>query len=116
MGGEDLPGGRVGGDGSDDRSNQVGYYPLAPKIAIVTGVPATDRFFVVTAGGGDTAFTGRLGPLMASTNSSLSTRLADFTGLTNAGIYCMLVPGMERSYPFRIGNGILYPVVKAAMK
>jgi hypothetical protein len=96
--------------------NQVGYYPLAPKIAIVTGVPATDRFFVVTAGGGDTAFTGRLGPLMASTNSSLSTRLADFTGLTNAGIYCMLVPGMERSYPFRIGKGIFYPVVKAAMK
>jgi endoglucanase len=96
--------------------NQVGYYPLAPKMAIVTGAPATDRFFVVTAGGGDTAFTGRLGPLMASTNSSLSTRLADFTGLKKAGVYCVLVPGMERSYPFRIGNGVLYPVVKAAMK
>jgi endoglucanase len=107
--------------------NQVGFYPSAPKMAVVTvasagapagdaGVPATDRFFVVTAGGGDTAFTGRLGPLMASTNSTLSTRLADFTELKKAGIYRILVPGMEPSYPFRIGHGVFYPVVRAALK
>ena len=96
--------------------NQVGFYPLAPKMAIVTGTPATDRFFVVGVSGGDTAFAGRLGPLMASTNSSLSTRLADFTGLKKAGVYSVLVPGMERSYPFRIDDGVLYPVVRAALK
>ncbi|HUB59759.1 MAG TPA: glycoside hydrolase family 97 catalytic domain-containing protein [Puia sp.] len=107
--------------------NQVGFYPLAPKMAVVTvgaaeasaggaGAPATDRFFVVGVSGGDTVFTGRLGPLTASTNSSLSTRLADFTGLQKAGVYCVLVPGMERSYPFRIGDGVLYPVVRAALK
>jgi alpha-glucosidase len=96
--------------------NQVGYYPSAPKMAIVTGAPATDRFFVVAAGRGDTAFAGQLGPLMASANSSLSTRLADFTGLWKDGDYFLVVPGMERSYPFRIGSGVLYPVVRAAVK
>jgi hypothetical protein len=96
--------------------NQVGFYPNASKMAVVTGAPATDRFFVVEASGGDTVFAGRLGPLMASTNSSLSTRLADFTALKKAGVYLVLVPGMEQSYPFRIGDGVLYPVVRAALK
>jgi endoglucanase len=96
--------------------NQVGFYPLAPKMAVVTGAAAVDQFFVVAASGGDTVFEGRLGPLMASTNSSLSTRLADFTGLKKKGVYGVLVPGMERSYPFRIGAGVLCPVVRAALK
>ncbi len=96
--------------------NQVGFYPSAPKMAVVTGTPATDQFFVVGADNGDTVFTGRLGPTMASANSSLSTRLADFSELKKEGVYCVLVPGMERSYPFRIGTGVLYPVVKAVLK
>jgi alpha-glucosidase len=107
--------------------NQVGFYPLAPKMAVVTvvsakdlageaGTPATDQFFVTAASGGDTVFAGRLGPLMASANSSLSTRLADFTGLKKVGVYRVLVPGMEPSYPFRIGAGVLCPVVRAALK
>jgi alpha-glucosidase len=96
--------------------NQVGFYPLAPKMAVVTGSPATDQFFVVAASSGDTVFKGRLGPTMASANSSLSTRLADFSELRKEGVYCVLVPGMERSYPFRIATGVLYPVVKAALK
>ncbi len=100
--------------------NQVGFYSLAPKIAVVTvasaGASTAGHFFVVAANGGDTVFMGRLGPLVASTNSSLSTRLADFSQLKKEGIYCVLVPGMERSYPFRIGAGVLYPVVRAALK
>jgi endoglucanase len=105
--------------------NQVGFYPSAPKMAVVTvasakavagTAPTADRFFVVSASSGDTVFTGQLGPMMASTNSSLSTRLADFKQLKKEGVYCVLVPGMERSYPFRIGAGVLYPVVRAALK
>jgi alpha-glucosidase len=96
--------------------NQVGFYPLAPKMAVVTGAPATDQFFVVTPGGGDTVYAGLLGPVMTSSNSSLSTRLADFTGLKKEGIYCVQVPGMERSYRFRVGTGVLCPVVRAALK
>ena len=96
--------------------DQVGFYPMAPKMAVITGTPVTDQFFVVAASGGDTVFAGRLGPLTASANSSLSTRLADFTGLKKEGVYCVLVPGMGRSDPFRIGPGVLYPVVRAALK
>ena len=122
--------GRSGGSGAPGPMidlNQVGFYPLAPKMAVVTvasvdalagegATLVTDHFFVVAASGGDTVFTGQLGPLMASTNSSLSTRLADFTGLRKEGVYCVLVPGMGRSDPFRIGAGVLYPVVRAALK
>jgi alpha-glucosidase len=126
------PGGAAGAMGSAVPApmidlNQVGFYPPGPKMAVVTvasakasadetGTPVTDQFFVVGASSGDTVFTGRLGPLMASANSSLSTRLADFSELKKEGVYCVLVPGMERSYPFRIGSGVLYPVVTAALK
>jgi hypothetical protein len=96
--------------------NQIGFYPLAPKMAVVTGSAATDQFFVLGANSGDTVFSGRLGPTMVSANSSLSTRLADFSELKKEGIYCVLVPGMARSYSFRIGSGVLYPVVRAALK
>lgn len=105
--------------------NQVGFYPAAPKMAVVTLAStdkqaavagAGDRFFVVTTEAGDTVFAGQLGPAMASANSSLSTRLADFTALQKPGSYYVLVPGMERSYPFRVGTDVLYPVVTAALK
>ncbi|HEV3411910.1 MAG TPA: glycoside hydrolase family 97 catalytic domain-containing protein, partial [Puia sp.] len=103
---------------------QVGFYPEAAKMAVVTvanteapkGAGPTDLFFVVSASNSDTVYTGRLGPLMASTNSSLSTRLAIFTGLTSNGVYRVQVPGLEPSHPFRIGNGVFDPVVRAALK
>jgi endoglucanase len=53
---------------------------------------------------------------MKSQNSSLSTRLADFTAWKKDGVYSIAVPGMDRSYPFRIGADVFYPVVTAALK
>jgi Glycoside hydrolase 97/Glycosyl hydrolase family 9/Glycosyl-hydrolase 97 N-terminal/Glycosyl-hydrolase 97 C-terminal, oligomerisation/Cellulase N-terminal ig-like domain len=100
--------------------NQVGFYPTAPKLAVVTGTAgvtgAGDRFFVVTADAGDTVFAGQLGLAMTSANSSLSTRLADFTALKIPGRYCVVLPGIGLSYPFRVAADVLYPVVTAALK
>jgi endoglucanase len=98
--------------------NQVGFYPAAQKLAVVTGTGglAGDRFFVIGVGGGDTAFTGMLGAPMRSANSSLSTRLADFSVFKTPGLYRIAVEGMEPSAPFRIAAGVFNPVVTAALK
>ncbi len=104
--------------------NQLGYYPDAPKYAVVTGIPVRDVFYVIAVGsnlpswqtGLDTVFFGRLGPLMASANSSVQTRLADFSGLSRPGIYRVVVPGYANSYPFTIAAQVFHPLAVAALK
>lgn len=96
--------------------NQLGFYPNAPKTAIVTGQPAAQVFYVLRIPSGDTVYAGALGPAVASSNSSVKTFRADFTALRKAGDYKIAVPGLESSYPFRIGDHIATPVVRAALK
>lgn len=103
--------------------NQIGFYPQAQKIAIVTvnpdaGVartPASDVFYILSARQ-DTVFTGSLGSLTPSSNSSLQTRLADFSAFRKTGTYTMAVPGMPRSYPFRIDRHIFSTLTAATLK
>ncbi len=95
--------------------NQVGFSPGAPKLAVVTGTPVSNRFFIISSTG-DTVFSGTLGPAIQSSNSSLSTRAVDFTGLKTEGEYRISVPGTETSYVFRVRSGVYLPVVKAALK
>jgi endoglucanase len=104
--------------------DQIGYYPDAPKYAVVTRPAAKDAFFVVTTGANsafweervDTVFFGRLGPVIASANSSLSTRLADFSALRRPGNYRLIVPGFPNSAPFKISAGVFSPVAAATLK
>ena len=53
---------------------------------------------------------------MRSANSSLQTRMADFSTLDKEGNYIIAVPGFSNSFPFRIGKKVLQPVVLAALK
>jgi endoglucanase len=104
--------------------DQIGFYPHAPKFAIVTGPPAGDIFFIVTADGsspsftmhGDTVFFGHFGPLIPSANSSMSTRLADFSKVSRPGIYRVVIPGFPNSYPFTIEARVFSPLAAAALK
>ena len=104
--------------------DQVGFYAHAPKCAIVTGPAAGNLFFVVAVGSNspswtskaDTVFIGHLGPAMASSNSSLSARLADFSAFHRVGIYRVVVPGFPDSYPFPIGKQVFSGLTKAALK
>jgi endoglucanase len=104
--------------------NQIGFYPLAPKFAVVTGLTARDVFFIVSIGSNsaswalrnDTVFVGRLGPVVASANSSLSTRLADFSSVRRPGLYRVVVPGFPNSAIFSIGAAVFSPVTAAALK
>ena len=104
--------------------NQLGFYPDAPKYAVINRPAAKDVFFIVTVGASttswaehvDTVFFGRLGPVMASANSSLSTRIADFSALHRPGNYRVVVPGFTNSYPFVIGSNVFAPLAAAALK
>jgi endoglucanase len=96
--------------------NQVGFYPEAPKLAVVILPVSSDSFFVISRPTGDTAFSGKLSVAVASTNSNLLVRLADFSGLNKEGAYNILVPGLPHSLPFAIGRGVEGPVAAAALK
>src|SRR5882757_7052506 len=96
--------------------NQLGFYPHSPKMAIVTGRPSATVFYVVKVPSGDTVCTGTLGPVTASSNSSLQCRTADFSDLRTEGMYRISIPGLEPSYPFRVGPHIMAPVARAALK
>jgi endoglucanase len=96
--------------------NQTGFYPEAPKLAVVILPVSSDSFFVISRPAGDTAFSGKLGVAVASTNSNLLVRLADFSGLNKEGAYNILVPGLPHSLPFVIGRGVEGPVAAAALK
>lgn len=107
------------------RVNQESYYPYAPKFAVVvfpmdntTGSPgkAVDVFYVLSARTHDTAYSGSLGPLRRSANSSLTTRIADFSILTQEGVYEIVVPGLGNSYSFTIGVHAAAAPSRASLK
>lgn len=104
--------------------NQLGFYADAPKQAVVTGLAIKDVFYIVSVhdnapswqGRVDTVFFGRLGPATASTNSSVETRLADFSAFHRPGMYRVVVPNFPNSWPFTIGANLFTPLTAAALK
>ena len=96
--------------------NQIGFYPDAPKIAVVTGVQHPSAFFVISENGNDTVFTGQLSGEIKSSNSSLTTRIADFSALQKQGVYTLAVPSAARSYSFLINANACHSVAIGALK
>src|SRR4051794_21684176 len=96
--------------------NQVGYYPHAPKIAVVKGNTAADIFYVINNVKKDTAYKDTLSPLMHSSNSSTITRIADFSEFTKPGNYYIYIPEVGSSYTFSISKNANQSAAKAALK
>ncbi len=96
--------------------NQLGFYPQAEKLAVVKGTPSSTTFYLVEEGKKDTVFTGSLGSLMVSKNSSTTTRIADFSKYQTAGNYYLLIPSVGRSYSFHIAPNANHPAAVAALK
>ncbi|HVU97851.1 MAG TPA: glycoside hydrolase family 9 protein [Puia sp.] len=104
--------------------NQSGFYADGPKQAVVTGLALKDVFYLVSVhdnapswqGRVDTVFFGRLGPGTASANSSVETRLADFSTFRHPGTYRVVVPNYPNSWPFTIGANRFTPLTAAALK
>jgi endoglucanase len=96
--------------------NQAGYYPAAPKIAVITGSLSATKFYITSTNLRDTFFTGTLGGEKQSANSTTKTRIADFSSLTKKGSFVVLVPGMGHSYVFAVGDDANKEVAIATLK
>ncbi|MRG48583.1 cellulase [Chitinophaga sp. SYP-B3965] len=96
--------------------NQAGFYPQAPKVAVITNSPAASKFYVITADKKDTVFSGNLSDEKQSTNSDTKTRIADFTKLTTKGSFVVNVPGIGNSPIFKISNDVGREVAIATLK
>lgn len=84
------------------RVNQEGYYTKGPKVAAIVGITGATVFYMVDASGRDTLYKGTLSEQRQSANSSLQTKLANFSDFRREGIFRLLVAGLPLSYPIRI--------------
>jgi endoglucanase len=99
------------------RLNQLGFYPHAPKIAIVITKDSADAgFSVVSVNNNKVVYSGKLSTLQQSANSSLKTRTADFSKLKTPGKYFIAIKGLANSYPFTIANKVNHAAAVASLK
>jgi endoglucanase len=95
--------------------NQVGFYPAAPKIAVVVGAGA-GAFYLTAPGNSKPTFTGQLGAVRYDSLAQQPVRRADFSAFHAVGTFVVSVPGIGVSAPFRIGPRIHEAVAQAALK
>lgn len=96
--------------------NQSGFYPNAPKFAVVSGNVPAGKFCVLRAGSRDTVYKGNLTDTISSLYSSGPTRIADFSAFNRPGNYELFVKGAGKSYPFTIKNKVHHSVAVASLK
>jgi endoglucanase len=101
---------------TDIRLNQEGYYTSFSKEAILASESVPGEFFIVDKFHGDTIFTGKPGPKLASKNSFLLCQKLNFTEVTKPGIYEIRIPGFDPSYAFRISSNPLHAAAVSALK
>ena len=108
----------TGAQGTDERIriNQLGYYPGAPKTAIVVGMDDTGAFYIIAENTRDTVYRGIAEAAVHSAHSSLVTRCLRFDGLQRQGRYRIAVSGMGSSFPFSIHPHVQQQAAKAALK
>jgi endoglucanase len=97
------------------RLNQIGFYPDAPKVAVVTEDISGD-FFVLEAGSGEVVFTSKLSATHKSEFSPKLTRIADFSVVTKPGSYKLSLPGQGYSYTFEIKPEVFCNLTKGLIK
>ncbi|GGF06403.1 glycoside hydrolase family 9 protein [Hymenobacter cavernae] len=97
------------------RLNQVGFYPLAPKVAVVVGT-VVGKFFITTPDRKTTVFTGQLGPQRNDALAGQQTRIADFSGCKTVGTFVIWIPSLGFSHSFQIRPGVHEGVARASLK
>lgn len=100
---------------SSIRLNQIGFFPEAPKIAVITEDKSSD-FFVKSVTSGEVVFKSKLSDPRKSNFSPKVTRLADFSSVTKPGIYELSSPGQSDSYTFEIKPLVFNKLTKALIK
>ncbi|MDQ6842864.1 MAG: glycoside hydrolase family 9 protein, partial [Bacteroidota bacterium] len=101
---------------SQIKLNQLGFYPNAPKIAIVIGDTIPTKFYITSTNLRDTVFTGNLSDEKQSAYSSTKTRIADFSPVRAKGSFVVCIPGVGHSYVFEINDNVNRNVAIATLK
>jgi endoglucanase len=111
-----LPSGLTAQDATSKiRLNQIGFYPDAPKIAVVAE-DLDGNFSVVSTGTGEVVFSSKLSAAHKSAFSPKITRIADFSKVTKPGLYKVNILGLGDSYTFEIKPKVFCGVTKALIK
>jgi endoglucanase len=95
--------------------NQTGYYPDAPKQAVVINGALNKDFKLIDIQTEEVVYEGKLSEAVQSKNSSLVNRLADFSTVKEPGTYRILA-GQFESAPFEIKPHVLHEVAKGVLK
>lgn len=95
--------------------NQIGYYPDAVKIAIVSAA-ANDGFEVINAISGELVYSGILSETREWDASAETVRCADFSEVKTPGKYFLRAAGCPDSNPFLIDGMVHNAVAKASVK
>ena len=96
--------------------NQLGFYPNAEKVAVITGNVPTNSFYITSTNLRDTFFSGKLSDKKQSAFSTTTTRIADFSSFTNRGSFVMLLPQIGHSYVFTIAQQVFQKAAVASLK
>jgi Glycosyl hydrolase family 9./N-terminal ig-like domain of cellulase. len=96
--------------------NQLGFYPNASKVAVVTGSISTNNFYITSTNLRDTLFKGQLSTERKSAYSNTVTKIADFSPLQKRGSFVVLIPGIGHSYVFEVDDHVHQNVAIASLK
>ncbi len=96
--------------------NQIGFYPNAPKMALITGENINDSFYIISENRKDTLLKGILNKEIIDPYSNKKTRIANFSKFNKEGRYVLAVTQTGISLPFSINAEIFKPLAIAAIK
>ena len=94
--------------------DQVGYLDGAPKVVLVASPAKT--FEIRRSSDGRVVFRGALSPAATDPLSGDTVQAADFSGLRQAGIYYVEVPGVGKSWTFAVGANVFERTWYLAMR
>ena len=97
------------------RLNQIGFYPGAPKVAVIADVNASD-FIIKSVPSGEVVFKSKVSQPHKSEFTSKTTSIADFSSVTKPGTYELSLPGTGNSYTFEIKPKIFNNLTRALIK
>ena len=97
------------------RLNQIGFYPDAHKVAVITD-DINGEFLIKSVTTGKVVFKSKLSAPHKSVYSPKVTRIADFSAVTAPGIYKLNLPGVGDSYAFEIKPKVFNGLTKGLIK
>lgn len=99
----------------DVRLNQIGFLPNSIKRAVVVN-SKVDSFRVMTSDLQTIVYKGQFLPSVYYSSSGEEVRIADFTLMTQAGNFVLVVDGLGKSVPFIVSERVFVDLLKASLK